>query len=36
MDWGASYGDNMHFDLRNTKVGGAIYSAIHDYVAEVS
>jgi hypothetical protein len=31
LDWGASYGDNMHFDMRNTPLGKRILAAIREY-----
>jgi hypothetical protein len=31
LDWGASYGDNMHFDMRNTALGKKILAAIRKY-----
>jgi hypothetical protein len=31
LDWGASYGDNMHFDMRNTPLGKKILAAIRTY-----
>jgi hypothetical protein len=35
LDWGGStYGDMMHFDMRNVGIGRDIYGAIGDYMAE--
>ena len=34
LDWGASYGDIMHFDMRNTGNGAKIYAAIKRYEAK--
>ena len=34
LDWGASYGDVMHFDMRNKGNGVKIYAAIKRYQAE--
>jgi hypothetical protein len=34
LDWGASYGDIMHFDMRNKGSGAKIQSAIGQYKAE--
>jgi hypothetical protein len=34
LDWGASYGDIMHFDMRNKGSGRKIQSAIGQYKAE--
>lgn len=31
LDWGAAYGDNMHFDMRNTPLGKKILAAIRQY-----
>jgi hypothetical protein len=34
LDWGASYGDIMHFDMRNKGSGAKIQSAIQQYKGE--
>jgi hypothetical protein len=34
LDWGASYGDIMHFDMRNKRSGAGIQSAIRQYKGE--
>ncbi len=34
LDWGASYGDIMHFDMRNKGSGAKIQSAIQQYKTE--
>ena len=34
LDWGASYCDIMHFDMRNKGSGKKIQSAIKQYKAE--
>jgi hypothetical protein len=31
LDWGGSYGDMMHFDMRNKEVGAKVHKAITTY-----
>jgi hypothetical protein len=34
LDWGASYGDMMHFDMRNTGNGAKIQKEVRSYMTE--